>query len=67
VGSLVGRIALGAVLGAGAVLLIALIASHLYAIPQFEGSYAMGVAFVWMPLGALAGALFGLLLVKKSR
>lgn len=58
---------MGALLGAGAVLLIAFVASSLYGIPRLEGGYATTVALVWMPLGAIAGALFGLLLVKKSR
>ena len=49
------------------VLVIAVIATYLYGIPRFEGSYAMGVVFVWAPMGAVAGALFGLLLSKQSR
>jgi hypothetical protein len=67
VGTLIGRAALGAALGAGAVFLIAIVVAQLYAVPRFGGAYAMAVAFVWMPVGAIAGALFGLLLVKKSR
>ena len=31
-------------------------------ISQAEGAYAMGVAFVWTPLGALVGAIIGLIL-----
>jgi hypothetical protein len=67
VGSKYTRAALGAFLGAIAVVAIAAIASFAYDIPQFEGSYAMGVAFVWVPVGAVAGALFGLLLSKRGR
>jgi hypothetical protein len=67
VGLKFARAALGALLGAGTVVMIALVATYLYGIPQFEGRYAMTVAFVWMPMGAIAGALFGLLLWKSSR
>jgi len=58
------RLALGALIGGGAVFLIAIVASYLYQIPQFKGTYAMGVAFVWMPLGAAAGALFARMMAK---
>ena len=54
-------------MGASTVLVIAVIATNLYDIPRFEGSYAMGVAFVWVPVGAVAGALFWLLLTKRGR
>ena len=31
-------------------------------ISQAEGAYAMGVAFFWVPLGAVVGAVAGLVL-----
>jgi hypothetical protein len=58
---------LGAILGMVAVVVISTMAGYLYRIPQFEGANAMGVLFVWVPVGAIAGALFGLLLMKRSR
>jgi hypothetical protein len=67
VGALIVRAVVGALLGAGAVVLVGMVATLLYDIPQSEGSFAMGGAFVWVPVGAIAGALFGLLLAKKSR
>jgi len=62
-----GRAFLGALLGVIAVLLISGIAAFLYRIPRFEGAYATSVLFVWLPVGGIAGALFGLLLAKRSR
>ena len=35
-----------------------------FRISQSEGAYAMGVAFVWTPLGAVLGALIGLIVAS---
>lgn len=34
-------------------------------ISQAEGAYAMGVAFFWVPLGAVIGAILGVVLRRR--
>lgn len=50
---------LGFVLGAVLALIAATVAIPLFGISQMEGAYAMGIVFVAMPLGGLAGGIFG--------
>ncbi|GGE21630.1 hypothetical protein SAMN05421774_106173 [Gemmobacter megaterium] len=59
----VGGAVLGGVLGlaggAAAVFTLGLVAAEVFSISQAEGAYAMGLAFFWTPLGALAGVVAG--------
>lgn len=58
---------LGMVGGALAALLVAIWAAVANDISQHEGAYAMGVAFVFIPLGALVGAIAGAALAAWTR
>lgn len=68
---MIGRVALGAVAGAlaggGAVFALGLAAAEVLAISQAEGAYAMGLVFVWVPAGALMGAVAGAVLAARRR
>jgi len=55
---------LGGALGAAA---LALIAVPLFNISQMEGAYAMGVAFFWVPLGAVVGLIAGAVTGWRTR
>ncbi|MFN4171939.1 MAG: hypothetical protein ACK4GW_09320 [Pseudorhodobacter sp.] len=46
---------------------LALIAVPLFNISQMEGAYAMGVAFFWVPLGAIAGTIAGAVMGWRTR
>ena len=48
---------LGFLSGAALTLAVCIAAGYLFDIPQFEGAYAMGVVFGWMPLGGVAGGI----------
>lgn len=49
---------LGGLVAGGAVALgLGLLAQEAYGISNFEGAYAMGLIFFWVPAGALLGAL----------
>ena len=50
----------GFLLGAGVALGIGVLLLYLVPISQAEGAYAMGLAFLWMPAGAVLGAIAGL-------
>lgn len=50
---------LGFLGGAALTLAVCIAAGYLFDIPQFEGAYAMGVVFGWMPLGGVAGGIVG--------
>ena len=52
----------GFVVGAGVALGVCILVPYLTPISQAEGAYAMGVAFFWIPAGAILGALAGLFL-----
>lgn len=66
-----GRRLLWGVIGAlGGVALavgLAVAAAIIFDITQAEGAYAMGVAFFWTPLGALAGAIAGAVFAPRRR
>ncbi|MGB8813634.1 MAG: hypothetical protein WCC57_10645 [Paracoccaceae bacterium] len=49
----------GLVAGAAATLGLCIAAAYLLDIPQFEGAYAMGVIFGWMPLGGILVGIIG--------
>jgi hypothetical protein len=50
----------GFVLGAAAAFGIGVALPEVMTISQAEGAYMMGVMFLWVPAGAVAGALAGL-------
>lgn len=50
----------GLILGGALALGIGLGAQEMFRISDFEGAYAMALVFFWVPLGALFGALAGL-------
>ena len=49
----------GFLAGAAITLGICVAAGYLFDISQFEGAYAMGVVFGWMPLGGIVGGMVG--------
>ena len=49
----------GFLAGAAIALGICIAAGYLFDIPQFEGAYAMGAIFGWMPLGGITGGIIG--------
>ena len=49
----------GFVAGAAITLAACIAAAYLFDISQFEGAYAMGVFFGWMPLGGVVGGIIG--------
>ena len=51
---------LGFVAGAAVALGLCVLAGWIFAISQAEGAYAMQVAFIWIPAGALVGLVAGL-------
>jgi len=53
---MLGGFVLGAVLAFG----IGIALPEVMMIPQAEGAYVMGVMFFWVPVGAVTGALAGL-------
>ena len=61
---LVGAVA-GFVVGGAAVLMIGLALPKVVAINQMEGAYAMGLVFFWVPLGAVVGAVAGLIIAGR--
>ena len=50
---------LGFLAGAAITLGVCVAAAYLFDISQFEGAYAMGVIFGWMPLGGVVGGIIG--------
>jgi hypothetical protein len=50
---------IGFLAGATVTLGICIAGSYLFGISQFEGAYAMGVIFGWMPLGGVVGGIAG--------
>jgi hypothetical protein len=50
---------IGAIAGAALALAVCVAAAEIFNISQMEGAYAMEVAFFFMPLGALFGAIIG--------
>ena len=50
----------GFFLGAGMAFGIGILLPEIFTISQAEGAYAMGVMFFWVPVGAVTGALMGL-------
>lgn len=61
----VGWTLLGFVLGGGVVFATGMALPSVVSISQAEGAYAMGVAFVWTPLGAVTGAVLGFVLAGR--
>lgn len=61
------RAFIGFLAGAGLVFGIGMSLPMVVPISQAEGAYAMGVAFVWAPLGGVAGAIIGAVLGARSR
>ncbi len=55
----------GLVLGGTAAVVFAVAAAMIADISQAEGAYAMGVAFFWVPLGALLGLILGIVLARR--
>lgn len=56
----------GFVLGAVATFFGGLAAGEMIGISQAEGAFVMQVAFFWTPVGAIAGALIGVFLARRS-
>lgn len=56
----------GLILGGAAALALAILAAWLGDISQAEGAYAMGVAFFWVPLGSVLGAISGVILARRK-
>lgn len=52
----------GLAAGGGLTFAIGMALPSVLTISQAEGAYAMGVAFVWTPIGALVGAILALIL-----
>ena len=52
----------GFVLGGGLAFGLGILLPEIITISQFEGAYMMGVGFVWTPLGAVLGAITGLVM-----
>jgi hypothetical protein len=50
---------LGFLAGAAITLGLCIAAGYLFDISQFEGAYAMGVFFGWIPLGGVVGGIAG--------
>ena len=57
----------GAVAGASSALALCVAAAEIFSISQMEGAYAMGVAFFYMPLGALVGGIIGAIWMAMRR
>lgn len=57
----------GFVAAAAVTLIICIAAGYLFDIPQFEGAYAMGVIFGWVPLGGILGGIIGAILAVLRR
>lgn len=57
----------GLAIGGGVALLGGVAAAAIFGIPQTEGAYAMGLAFFWIPLGAVAGAIAGAVFGARRR
>ncbi|MBT9244638.1 hypothetical protein KM031_06335 [Gemmobacter fulvus] len=55
-----GFLAGGVLAGAIGILLPSVVS-----ISQAEGAYAMGVAFFWVPAGAIAGAVLGVVMARR--
>lgn len=49
----------GALFGGLVALGLSIAAVEIFSISQFEGAYAMGVVFVYIPLGVLIGGVIG--------
>lgn len=50
---------IGVIAGAALALALCVAAAEIFSISQMEGAYAMGVAFFYMPLGAVVGGIIG--------
>ena len=57
----------GFVAGAAITLAACIAAAYLFDISQFEGAYAMGVFFGWMPLGGVVGGIAGAIWAVSRR
>lgn len=55
----------GAVLGGAVTVALAVLLATVADISQAEGAYAMGVAFFWVPLGAVVGLIAGIVLGRR--
>lgn len=55
----------GLVLGGAAAVALAVLVAMVADISQAEGAYAMGVAFFWVPLGAVLGLIAGIVLARR--
>lgn len=58
---------LGFLAGGGAVFAAGMALPSVISISQAEGAYAMGVAFVWTPLGAVISAVLGVILSGRRQ
>lgn len=56
---IVAGLLVGILIGALAALALSVAAAWIFDISQMEGAYAMGVAFFYMPAGALIGGIAG--------
>lgn len=56
---IVAGLLVGILIGALAALALSVAATWIFDISQMEGAYAMGVAFFYMPAGALVGGIAG--------
>ena len=55
----------GLVAGGAAAVAVAVVLAMMVDISQAEGAYAMGVAFFWVPLGAVVGLITGIVLSRR--
>lgn len=55
----------GMVAGGVLAVVLAVAAAMIADISQAEGAYAMGVAFFWVPLGAVLGLILGIVLARR--
>jgi hypothetical protein len=58
---------IGAIAGAALALALSVAAAEIFSISQMEGAYAMGVAFFYLPAGALIGGIIGAIWMTVRR
>ena len=58
---------IGAIAGAALALASSIAAAEIFNISQMEGAYAMGVVFLYMPLGAVIGGITGAVWMAMRR
>jgi hypothetical protein len=58
---------LGLVAGGAVTMALGILAGDVFDISQREGAYAMAVAFVYTPIGAVVGGIIGAVLARRRR